>query len=459
MSQSEELQREPQLRRVMGPGLLLLFVISDIMGTGIYAMVGHVAAEVGGVAWLPFLVAFIIATVTAFSYLELVTKYPQDAGAALYTQKAFRSPFLTFVVAFVVMSAGITSAATAARFFAANLVYALHLNSERVTITAIALAFIIFLAAVNRRGVDHSLRLNVTLAIIEFSGLFLVLLVGVIAVAGGSHADFSRVVEFHSPGQQHFFLAFSAATSLAFFAMTGFEDSANMVEETKDPITVFPKVLLTGLSIAGVVYILIAIVSVALVPLAILTTSDTPLVDVVEAGAPHLPIKDLLPYISMVAVSNTALVNMLMTSRLVYGMARQGQLPPVLGTVGGVSRAPWVAIVFTTSIALAVIIYVTVFIDRDSISILGGTTSLLLLAVFAVVNLAVLVLRRDVRTPGSYFATPTALPVIGFLASLYLISPLSGRPHQQYQLAGLLLGAGVLLALIAKLVERRRTAR
>ena len=105
----------------MGPKLLLLFIVGDILGTGVYALTGQVAAEVGGAAWLPFLVAFVVATLTAFSYLELVTKYPQAAGAALYVHKAFGVHFFTFIVAFAVMCSGITSASTASRAFAANL--------------------------------------------------------------------------------------------------------------------------------------------------------------------------------------------------------------------------------------------------------------------------------------------------------------------------------------------------
>ena len=91
MSQADAVEQQPELRRVMGPGLLLLFVVGDILGTGVSALTGDVAAEVGGAAWVPFLVAFLIATVTAFSYLELVTKYPQAAGAALYAHKALAS--------------------------------------------------------------------------------------------------------------------------------------------------------------------------------------------------------------------------------------------------------------------------------------------------------------------------------------------------------------------------------
>ena len=115
MADTATVEKQPELKRVMGPGLLLLFIVGDILGTGVYALTGDVAAEVGGAAWLPFLVAFLIAMVTAFSYLELVTKYPQAAGAALYTHKAFGIHFVTFLVAFIVMCSGITSASTASR--------------------------------------------------------------------------------------------------------------------------------------------------------------------------------------------------------------------------------------------------------------------------------------------------------------------------------------------------------
>jgi amino acid transporter len=220
-------------------------------------------------------------------------------------------------------------------------------------------------------------------------------------------------------------------------------------------VRVFPKALLTGLSIAGVVYVIVAIVAVALVPVGELAASDTPLVEVVKAGAPGLPIEDILPFISMFAVSNTALINMLMASRLIYGMARQHVLPPVLGVVHPRSRAPWVAIIFTTIIAFGLIFYVTAFANSSAIAVLGGTTSLLLLAVFAMVNVAVLVLRRDVRAVGGHFRTPTVLPVIGFAASLYLVTPLSGRPAQQYVLAGILVVIGVALFFLTMLINRQ----
>lgn len=455
MSQTDSVGTQPELRRVMGPGLLLLFIVGDILGTGVYALTGDVAAEVGGAAWLPFLVAFLIATVTAFSYLELVTKYPQAAGAALYAHKAFGLQFVTFLVAFVVMCSGITSASTASRFFGANLVEGFGLDWGTAGVAAVALGFMALLAAVNFRGVGESIKLNVVLTVIEATGLMLVLFVGLWAFTRGGDVDFSRVVAFDTDGEKSAFMAVTAATSLAFFAMVGFEDSVNMAEETKDPARTFPKVLLSGLTIAGVVYMLVAVVAVALVPVGDLAQSETPLVEVVKAGAPNLPIDEIFPFISMFAVSNTALINMLMASRLIYGMARQHVLPPVLGTVHPRRLTPWVAIVFTTLIAFGLIFYVSVFASSNAISILGGTTSLLLLGVFAVVNIAVLRLRRDVQAEGGHFKTPTVLPWIGFAASLYLVLPFSGRPAQQYYVALILIGIGIVLFFVTMLINRR----
>jgi basic amino acid/polyamine antiporter, APA family len=455
MSTPDTEAKQPELRRVMGPGLLLLFIIGDILGTGVYALTGQVAGEVGGAAWLPFLIAFVIATITAFSYLELVTKYPQAAGAALYTHKAFGIHFFTFLVAFVVMCSGITSASTASRAFADNMIKGFGLDWGKVGLAAVALVFMAALAAINLRGVSESVKLNVGLTIVEITGLMLVIMVGLWAFTQDGDVDFSRIILFESEGERSAFVAVTAATSLAFFAMVGFEDSVNMAEETKDPVRTFPKVLLSGLSIAGVVYILVSIIAVALVPIGQLKASGTPLVDVVHAAAPGLPIDTIFPFITMFAVSNTALINMMMASRLIYGMARQHVLPPALGSVHRTRHTPWVAILFTTAIAFGLITYVSVFASSTAVSILGGTTSLLLLAVFAVVNVAVLVLRRDVREDGTHFKTPTVLPVIGFVASLYLVTPLSGRPGTQYLLAGILLVIGAVLYGITLVINKQ----
>src|SRR6478735_6183872 len=360
-------EERTELKRAIGPKLLLLFIIGDILGTGVYALTGKVASEVGGAAWAPFIVAFSIALVTAFSYLELVTKYPRAAGAALYTHKAFGIHFVTFIVAFTVMCSGITSASTASQAFASNFADGFGLDKDSKTVVlGTALAFMLLVAAVNFRGVGESVKTNVVLTLVEISGLLLVILVGIYAATGGK-ADFSQVTVFDTSGEKNVFLAVTAATSLAFFAMVGFEDAVNMAEETKDPVRNFPRMMLTGLGITGLIYVLVAIF----------------------------------------AVANSALINMLMASRLLYGMARQEVLPPPLGWVHKGRQTPWVAIIFTTTIAFGLIYFVSTT-DSPVVSALGGTTALLLLGVFTIVNIAVLVLRRD-PIDRDHFRTPTVL--------------------------------------------------
>jgi amino acid transporter len=315
-----------------------------------------------------------------------------------------------------------------------------------------ALAFMALAMAINLRGVSESVKTNVVLTLIELSGLVIVILIGFWAIGGGD-ADFSRVTAFDTPGDKNVFVAITTATSLAFFAMVGFEDSVNMAEETQEPRKIFPRMMLTGLGITGVIYVLVSICAVALVPVGDLAGSDTPLTLVVERGAPDLPFDRILPFISMFAVANSALINMLMASRLLYGMAKQGVLPRPLAHVHEQRRTPWAAILFTTGLAFALIIYVS-YASTDAVEVLGGTTALLLLAVFAVVNGAVLVLRRE-PAEREHFRTHTALAVAGALACLYLVTPLSGRDGEQYGIAGILLAVGLVLSVPVYLLRRK----
>ena len=438
--------QQPELKRVMGPWLLLLFIVGDILGTGIYALTGQVANQVGGVVWLPFLVAFVVALLTAFSYLELVTKYPRAAGAALYTHRAFGIHFFTFIVAFAVMCSGITSSATASRAFAANYSQTFGLDLAGTGgITLLALVFMAVVAVVNYRGIGESLIANVVLTCVELSGLLIVVFIGLWAIGAGQ-GDVSRAFEFRTSPDASFVWPVIAATTLAFFAMVGFEDSVNMAEETKDPVRIFPKILLIGLFITGAIYVLVSISAITLVSPADLGTGDTPLLKVVQAGAPNFPLW-IFGFITMFAVANSALINMLMASRLVYGMSREHVLPPVLGTVHVTRRTPYIAIGFTTLLTFALITFV------GEIPALGGTTALLLLCVFTVVNIAVLVLRKD-RVEHKHFRTPTIVPVLGALTCAFLVGPWTGRDPAQYRIAGVLLAIGVVLWVVTVFVNR-----
>ncbi|WP_182526316.1 APC family permease [Nocardioides dongkuii] len=458
-----EQDSEPELKRVMGPKLLLLFIVGDILGAGIYAVTGEMALEVGGIVWVPFLVAFAVATLTAMSYLELVTKFPEAAGAALYTHKAFGIHFVTFLVAFAVICSGITSASTASNLLATNLLAGLDsagidgIPSESNTaITVVAMGFMVVLAGINLRGVGESVKFNVILTLIEISALVIVIVIGLVVVGRGD-GDLGRMVVFESGSERGLFLAVTVATAIAFFAMVGFEDSVNMVEEVKDPERTFPRIMLTGLGIAVVFYVLVSISVVAVIPEGEIETvvaeEGRVLLNVVTTGAPGLPIDKIFPFLTVVAVANTALINMLMASRLLYGLARQDVLPRSLGKVLPIRRTPWVGILFSTVLALGLIIAVTFLADTSVIAALSGTTALLLLCVFAVVNIACVVLRR---VPDGRFTAPTWTPYVGALACLALVGPWARDREDwvQYRVALGLLVVGLVLWVFTWLTNR-----
>lgn len=431
---------QAELTRVIGPKLLFFFVLGDILGTGIYALTGSVAGEIGGALWVPFVGAFLVAFLTAFSYLELVGRYPRAAGAALYINRAFGVPFLTFIVAFAVVSSGITSASSAAVAFGRTYLR----EFIELPIWMVAIAFIVLLALINFRGVGESLKINVLLTFIELSGLLIIIVVGVWAVSSGQ-GDPSRLTNIDTT-ESGMLLAITSATALAFFAMVGFEDSVNMVEETKDPTAVFPRAMLLGMGAAGVIYVLVALTSSLLVPAHRLAQLESDaLLEVLRVGAPGFPI-GLFAVIGLFSVINSALLNMLMASRLVYGMARERIIPSALGSVHPTRRTPWVSILFTSAIAVFLVSFVP-------LADLAGTTSLLLLAVFALVNVACLVLRS--RAAGHpHFRAPVWSPWLGALLCGYLATPLSGRDAYHYLLASILLAIGVALWVVNWLVNR-----
>jgi basic amino acid/polyamine antiporter, APA family len=446
------LEDKTELKRVMGPRLLYFFVIGDVLGTGIYALTGSVAGKIGGALWLPFVIAFVVAFLTAFSYLELVGKFPRAAGAALYTNRAFNKPFLTFLVAFAVMCSGITSASAAARTFAGTyLPAAFDIELSEPVIVTVAVLFVLLLATVNFVGVSHSVKANVVLTCIELAGLVIIIGVGIYAVAGGN-GDPGRLTEINT-ADTSWLLAITAASSLAFFAMVGFEDSVNMAEECREPQRIFPKALLSGLATAALIYVLVAITSSLLIAANDLAAAESgALLKVIGVGAPGFPIW-IFEWIGLFAVINSALINMLMASRLLYGMANERILPKVFGTVHPFRRTPWVAILVTSLIA-AVLLIATA--GTGAVTKLGGTTALLLLCVFTVVNIALLVLRKE-NVEHTHFRAPTWAPIAGAILCAYLAIPwLSGRPADDYLIALVLIAVGVVLWLVNWAVMRSR---
>jgi amino acid transporter len=432
-------REEGELRRAITPKLLLLFIVGDILGGGIYALVGEVGAETGGAIWVAFMLALVAALFTAGSYAELVTKYPHAGGAALFVHRAFRKPLFAFMVAFAVVMSGITSASALARAFGGDYLK-VFIDIDPVAAAIVLLALI---AAVNFRGISQSVKLNVGFTIVELGGLLLIVLISALALGQGD-ADLGRAFEFKEGSS--IFAASLAGAALAFYALIGFEDSVNVAEEAQDPVRNYPRVLFGGLAIAGGIYFLVTIGASAVVPTPDLASSDGPLLEVVRQGPLGIDEK-VFSAIGLLALSNGALINMIMASRLLYGMSREGVIPAPLGIVNPVTRTPWVAILFTT--AVGVVLVITANLEK-----LADTTVALLVVVFAIVHATVLYLRRE-SVEHDHFRVPAIVPVIGIAISLALLTQIEAKVWAR---VGILLAVGLALYAVNWLVVRRQDA-
>jgi amino acid transporter len=424
------------LRRVITSPLLLLLIVGDVLGGGIYALVGEVGKETGGAIWAAFVLALVMALFTAGSYAELVSKYPKAGGAGLYAHRAFGSRFLSFIVAFAVVASGIASASTLARGFGGDYLSAF----VDLPVELAALLLLSLVALLNFRGISESVRVNVGFTLVEVAGLLLIVVIAAVALGQGD-ADAGRPLEFKQG--ESVLIATLAGAAVAFYALIGFEDSVNLAEETRNPRRVFPPVLFGGLLLAGAIYLLVTIGASMVVPTDDLAGSSGPLLEVVDQGPLGVPEK-LFSAIGLLALSNGALINMIMSSRLLYGMAEENVVPGPFRAVHPGRRTPWFAIAFTTVVAAALVL-------TGDLSSLADTTVALLVVVFAVVNVSVLVLRRD-EVEGEHFRVPSLVPVCGVAISAALLTQVEAATFGR---AGLLIALGMVLWFLNELVLRR----
>nr|WP_269086666.1 APC family permease [Actinosynnema sp. ALI-1.44] len=216
------------LNRVVSTPLLFWFILGDILGAGVYVLIGEVAGRSGGAVWMPLLLALVLAMLTACSYAELATKYPRAGGAAHYSQRAF-GPFAGFVVGFCMLAAGVVSVAALARGFAGDYLA----QFVRLPVPLVAVIFLVALGLINARGIKESLRANVVATLIEVAGLILVVVLGAWVMTRGD-ADLARLGQVGVAGQGAAAGVLAGAV-LAFYSFVGFETSVNLAEEIRDP--------------------------------------------------------------------------------------------------------------------------------------------------------------------------------------------------------------------------------
>jgi APA family basic amino acid/polyamine antiporter len=276
---------------------------------------------------------------------------------------------------------------------------------------------------------------------IETTGLVLVV-VAVSVMLSNGRGDLGRAVQFEDSTAP--VVAIFGAALLAYYSFVGFETSANVIEEVKDPTRVYPKALFGALLTAGVLYVLVGTAASVALPSDELADSTGPLLSVIEATATGIP-SWLFSAIALVAVANGALLTMIMSSRLAYGMGRQNLIPAAFSRILPKRGTPWVAILVTTVLAM-------VLTATGSIATLAETVVLLLLFVFLSTNVAVLVLRRD-AIDAPHFRAWTALPVLGAGSCILLLTQQSGEIWLR---GGIIIAVGGLLYAVMTLIRRRR---
>lgn len=395
---------QPTLLRTIGPFQLTLYGLGSMLGAGIYGLVGKAAGQLGSAIWMAFFVSMVAALLTGLSYASIASRYPKAGGAAYVTQRAYGKPLLSYLVGLAVVCSGLTSIATQSNVVAAN-VKALF-GWEAVPIELLALGFLLMIAGVLVRGIRESLWFNLVCTGVEAAGLLLVIAVGI------DHWGSVSLFEV-PPHDSSMALIVMQGAVLTFFSFIGFEDMLNVSEEVKNPRRNMPIALISAMLIATAIYMAVAITAVSVVPWQELAAAAGPLTEVIDRAAPWFPAVGFT-LITIFAVANTALINYLMASRMLYGLSNQGLMPKALGKVHARRQTPHVAIaaLFVVVAALAMV---------GDIKELASATVLLLLCVFVVVNMALVVLKRRAGEARGAFEVPILVPVCGALICLALI--------------------------------------
>ncbi|MBD1892225.1 amino acid permease [Coleofasciculus sp. FACHB-SPT9] len=427
------------LKRVFGLPTLVIYGVGDILGAGIYAVVGKIAGLSGSLVWVSFLVSMTVAALTALSYAELGNRVPQSGGVASFIHRAFRRDWLSILVGWLMFCTCLVSMATLSKAFAG------YLNAFAPAIPdwLIILALFAGLAFVNFRGMQESSALNIFCTSLEVSGLLIVIFVATLFLIGNP-AGAANPVPIPVPNASPIgWIAVVEGAALAFYAFIGFEDIVNVSEEVKDPQRNVPRAILLSLGIAGIIYVLVSWLAVQVISSAELAASKAPLLEVVQRSQPNFPAV-IFSLIALFAVLNTALLNFVTASRLLFGMSREGLLPSWLGKLHPRRATPY----RTLLVILPLVIFLAL---SGTLKFLAGTTATLILAMFSLVNLSLLVIKRqEPRISG--FQVPFAIPALALISNLVLIRFAS--PESRI-LALVFTGLGILIILIRNALSRR----
>ena len=393
-----------QLKRTIGLPVLLFYGLGNILGAGIYVLIGKVAGEAGIYIPLAYFTAFVVAGFSAFTYSELAARYPLAAGEAVYVDEGFHLPALSSLTGLLIACAGMVSAATIARGF-----YGYFNTFVQLPEPVVVAGIILLLGLLTVWGISQSVGAAASLTVIEVVGLLLVIWAGRDLLA-----DMPAHIDVLAPPMQYSAMVGIALGSfLAFFAFIGFEDMVNIAEEVKNPKRNLPAAILLALLTATIIYVLVALVAVLSVNVDTLSASKAPLADVLAANSGISP--RIISVISMIAIVNGALIQLIMASRLFYGMAARGWLWKRLGSINASTQTPVAATVLVVITTLALALWFP-------LEALAKGTSYLALIVFALVNAALVRIKQSKPAPKGVINNPLWVPVTGFITCVGLVA-------------------------------------
>lgn len=397
MSESSS-SAEPSLRREAGLFQVVTYGVGNIVGAGIYVLVGDAAGLAGGLLWLAFLAGAVIALFSGLSYAELASMYPKAASEYIYVGRAYGNRLLSFMTEWIMLITELVAAAAVSIGFAGYFSTIFHVPELPV-----AFALLAILTVVAMGGVSGSFRLNTVLSLVAIGGLLIVI--------GAGLDKFGTVSYTYSPTGLSGVLG---AAVLVFFAFIGFDNMSNISEETRQPEKTVPRGLLIAVVVTTVAYGLVGLAVVSLVPWQELSTSAAPLAYAVSVDLGPTAY-GLLSIIALLTTLNTVLVLLIVSSRIIYGMGREGALPRVLGRLDRRTSTPVVASVIALLVALS-------FLPLGKIDVVAKITSFGSLLTFTLVNLSLLHIRRVAPHAHRPFKAPLSIKWVSITALLGMIS-------------------------------------
>ncbi|HEX7812728.1 MAG TPA: amino acid permease [Burkholderiales bacterium] len=391
------------LRRSLSLPLITFYGLGTILGAGIYVLVGKVAGAAGMYAPISFALAAVTAGLSAFTYMELCSRYPLAGGAAVYTQKGFGLRWLSILVGILIVLSGLVSAATISRGFVGYFRVFLEIPE-----TMIIIGVVIALALLAAWGIAQSVAATAVATVIEVGGLLLII--------GVAYASFGvlpeRLPELVPPIELAAWQGIFLGGFLAFYAFIGFEDMVNVAEEVKNPERTLPRAILLAIVISTVLYLAVSLAAVLVLPLDQLSASEAPLALMFEQATGASP--KVMASISLFAVVNGALVQIIMAARMLYGMSREGWLPKGIGKLNARTQTPIFA---TILVSLAVLVLALAL----PLVTLAKVTSFAVLAVFAIISLALIRMKRAGPPVGNTYTVPAWVPYASLVSALVLL--------------------------------------